>query len=148
MENINTTNTTEEKVPAAYKELLDCESKADFEAKLEGTDGEVFEDIAATEDYEVLKKMRDNAKLCFRENMQRFLNAKDEFKNSQAKLEAHPEDLDCVKAFTSVEKALAKYTSKMATYLAKAAAASAKMEEIKPTPVEETPAEGETPDAE
>ncbi len=146
MENINTTNTTEEKVPTAYKELLDCESKADFEAKVAGTCGDNFEDVAATEDIEVLKKMKSNAQLCFRENMQRYINTKDEYSRAKAMLEAHPEDLDCVKGFTSAEKALAKYTAKMATYYAKAEAASAKIAAL--TPVEEAPVEGATADAE
>jgi len=143
MENINTTNTVEEKA-LRFKELLDCETKADFEAKVEGHVEDTFEDIASTEDIEVLKKMKGNAQLCFRENMQRYLNTKGEYMRASAKREAHPEDLDCVKALTSAETALEKYSTKMAIYLAKANAANAKIVAL--TPAEETPAE--TADAE
>jgi len=134
--------TTEEKTinPIDYKELLDCESKADFEAKVEGVASTTFEDIAAIEDIDTAKKARGNAVLCFRENMVRYLNAKPELDQAKAAIVGHEDDLDLKKSLSVVENAMQKYTNKMVMYYGKAIAAQAKIAELTPAAPVEAPA--------
>ena len=127
-----------DEVAIGYEELFDCEVKADFEEKLAAfaiTDG--FDDVDACESAAQAKKLFANASLCFRENLTRFVKAKEEYVATKQALEEHPEDLDIAKSFQVAKNSLQKYTDKMVMYLGKAMVAKEKMIALTPSAEDE-----------
>ena len=121
--------------PIAFEELLECTTKAEFEEKLAAvTSAGGFEDVAALEDYEEARKVKGNAALCFKENMDRFVKAKIDYEDTAAALEENGSDLDIVKAHETAKANLQKYTNKMVMYLSKAKVAADRATELKPAP--------------
>ena len=123
-----------------FRELLDCETKEEFEAKLETVAQEKsYEDIDAAEDVAGIKKILGNARLTFRENMARYLKGKASYFEAVAQAEARPEDLDLLKARTVEEGHMQRYVDKMVTYFEKIEYAHVRIEAL--TPVAELEAE-------
>ena len=123
-----------------FQELLDCETKEEFEAKLETVAQEkAYEDIDAAEDVAGIKKILGNARLTLRENMARYLKGKKSYFEAVAQAEARPEDLDLLKARTVEEGRMQRYVDKMVTYFEKIAYAHVRIEAL--TPVAEPEAE-------
>lgn len=141
--------TVEVQNPIAFEELLECTTKAEFEEKLAAvTSTEGFEDVAAIADYDEARKVKGNAALCFKENMDRFLKVKSDYEETNAALAENGSDLDLVKANESAKASLQKYTNKMVMYLSKAQVAAERVTALKPAPapkaeaVEEGASEG------
>ena len=123
-----------------FRELLNCETKEEFEAKLETVAQEKsYEDIDAAEDVAGIKKILGNARLTFRENMARYLKGKASYFEAVAQAEARPEDLDLLKARTVEEGRMQRYVDKMVTYFEKIEYAHVRIEAL--TPVAEPEAE-------
>ena len=85
-------------------------------------------------DYEEARKVKGNAALCFKENMDRFVKAKIDYEDTAAALEENGSDLDIVKAHETAKANLQKYTNKMVMYLSKAKVAADRATELKPAP--------------
>ena len=141
--------TVEVQNPIAFEELLECTTKAEFEKKLAAvTSPEGFEDVAAIEDYDEARKVKGNAALCFKENMDRFIKSKADYEDTTAALAENGSDLDLVKANETAKANLQKYTNKMVMYLSKAQVAAERVTALKPVPapkaeaVEEGASEG------
>lgn len=135
-ENTNVQETAEVTNAISFEELLECQSKAEFEEKLsEVVTTEGFEDIAALAGYEEARKVKGNAALCFKENMDRFVRAKADYEDTAAALSENGSDLDIVKAHETAKANLQKYTNKMVMYLSKAKVAADRATELKPEPV-------------
>lgn len=141
--------TVEVQSPIAFEELLECTTKAEFEEKLAAvTSAEGFEDVAAIEDYDEARKVKGNAALCFKENMDRFIKSKADYEDTAAALAENGSDLDIVKAHEIAKANLQKYTNKMVMYLSKAQVATERVAALKPVPapkaetVEEGTSEG------
>ena len=123
-----------------FQELLDCETKEEFEAKLETVAQEkAYEDIDAAEDVAGIKKILGNARLTLRENRARYLKGKASYFEAVAQAEDRPEDLDLLKARTVEEGRMQRYVDKMVTYFEKIAYAHVRIEAL--TPVAEPEAE-------
>ena len=134
-ENTAVQETVEVQNPIAFEELLECTTKAEFEEKLAAvTSAEGFEDVAAIEDYDEARKVKGNAALCFKENMDRFIKSKADYESTSAALAENGSDLDLVKANETAKANLQKYTNKMVMYLSKAQVAAERVTALKPVP--------------
>lgn len=112
-----------------FQELLGCKTRADFEAFARRVlSSEEFVEVNKCPDAAAAKKLQNNAKMCFRENVIRYQNGKEEFFQIQEELKAHPQDLDLVKALDVISKAMQKYTDKMLMYFSKMEAAQNKID--------------------
>lgn len=141
---VNTNHKEEKKMAEktmGFESLMQCESRADFEAALQEQLTEV-EGVAEIETLEEAKKVRGNASLCFKENMDRYIKAKADYESAKASYEANESDLDVAKSYETAQNALQKYTDKMIAYLSKAEAAKARVQELTPEK-EDTPADAE-----
>ena len=142
-ENTAVQETVEVQNPIAFEELLECTTKAEFEEKLAAvTSAEGFEDVAAIEDYDEARKVKGNAALCFKENMDRFVEAKADYEDTAAALAENGSDLDLVKAHETAKANLQKYTNKMVMYLSKAQVAAERVTALKPAPAPKAVEEG------